>query len=41
MFIRDYALNTMIECDTARFWNAGLEIFGQDWDALVVWTHGA
>lgn len=41
MFIRDYALNTMIECDTERFWKVGLKIFGRDWDELVVWTHGA
>lgn len=40
MFIRDYALNTMVDSDN-RFWWEGVEIFGEDWDALVVWTHGA
>ena len=40
MFIRDYSIHTMTQCDDA-FWIAGLEFFGSDWDAMVLWTHGA
>lgn len=40
MFIRDYSLNTMVDCDD-RFFNAGLEVFGRDYDALWLWCMGA
>lgn len=40
MFIRDYSINTMVACSDS-FWDAGFAIFGTDFDAMVVWTHGA
>lgn len=39
MFIRDYSLNVMADCDD-RFFDLGIEIFGQDYDALAIWCMG-
>lgn len=40
MFIRDYSINTMADCSDA-FWEAGVAMYGNDWDALTVWSLGA
>lgn len=40
MFIRDYSLNTMVDCDN-RFFDTGIAILGRDYDALWLWCMGS
>jgi hypothetical protein len=36
MFIRDYSLNVMIDCND-RFFYTGFALFGRDWEAMATW----
>lgn len=40
MFIRDYSLNVMVDCNDL-FFETGVDLFGRDWEALVTWCMGA